>query len=67
METRGITVYRRSTKEMHAWLSRNSQASAGPYPSITGMRNKYWGRNAQIVRCGRFIYLVRDAVSVPQL
>lgn len=67
MKARGITVCRRSTKEMHAWLNQNCQASAGPYPNITGMRNKYWGKNAQIVRCGRFIYLVHDAVSVPQL
>ena len=67
MGTRGITAYRRSTKGMQAWLDRNCLASAGPYPNITGMREKYWGKNAQIVRCGRYIYLVDDAVSVPQL
>ena len=40
------------------WLEKNCQASAGPYPSITGMRNLYWGKEALIVKAGAYIYLM---------
>lgn len=32
--------------------------SAGPRANITGMRQKYWGENALIIRCGSYIYNV---------
>lgn len=32
--------------------------SAGPYPNVTGMRAKFWGRDAAILRVGRYIYHV---------
>lgn len=32
--------------------------SAGPYPNIAGMRSKYWGRNAYILKCGVYAYKV---------
>lgn len=32
--------------------------SAGPHPSITGMRSKYWGRDAYILKCGAYAYKV---------
>lgn len=35
------------------------KASAGPNSNITGMR-KFWGQDAPIVRCGRYIYLVSE-------
>lgn len=68
--SRGKTVYRRSNAAMHKWLQARCPASTGPYPNITGMREKYWGRGANIVKCGQFIYLLpRDTApeAVPQL
>lgn len=32
--------------------------SAGPHPNITGMRSKYWGRDAYIIKCGAYAYKV---------
>ena len=67
---RGCTIYRRSTPRMRQWLDQESLACAGPYPCITGMRNKYWGKSANIVRCGRYAYLLKsckDPYNVPQL
>jgi len=31
---------------------------AGPYPSITGMKNLYWGKDALVIRSGIYIYNV---------
>ena len=36
--------------------------SAGPYPSITGMKKKYWGKNALCIKCGRYVYLVTEEI-----
>lgn len=36
--------------------------SAGPYPNITGMRNKYWGQDAYVIRCGAYAYKVPSHV-----
>lgn len=35
-------------------------ASAGPYANVTGMR-KIWGKNAPIIRCGQYLYLMTEA------
>ena len=32
--------------------------SAGPHPNVTGMRARFWGANAAIVRHGAYIYKV---------
>lgn len=40
------------------WLEENCQASAGPHPNLTGMRNKYWGRAALVVKAGAYLYLI---------
>lgn len=40
------------------WLEENCQASAGPHPSLVGMRNLSWGREALIVRSGAYLYLI---------
>lgn len=32
--------------------------SAGPYPSITGMKKLYWGIDAYVVKSGAYIYKV---------
>lgn len=34
-------------------------ASAGPNANVTGIR-KYWGKDAPIIRCGQFIYLMSE-------
>ena len=31
--------------------------SAGPYPSVSGMRN-FWGSKAYLLRCGNYLYKV---------
>lgn len=40
------------------WLEENCQASAGPHPNLTGMRNLYWGRAALVVKAGAYLYLI---------
>lgn len=32
--------------------------SAGPCPSVAGMRAKYWGKDAFILKCGQYAYKV---------
>jgi len=32
--------------------------SAGPNPNITGMKNKYWGKDAYCIKHGRYVYNV---------
>ena len=34
--------------------------SAGPYPNITGMRNKYWGQDDYIIICVAYAYKVHS-------
>lgn len=38
------------------WLEENCLASAGPNPSIVGLRNLYWGKTSLIVRAGKWVY-----------
>ena len=35
---------------------------AGPNPSIKGMRNLYWGKDAYIIKSGRYAYKVPQDV-----
>lgn len=55
---RGRTLYvrTRGRPEVVRALERDCFGSAGPYPSVTGMRKKYWGRDALIVRAGAYAY-----------
>jgi len=55
---RGRTLYYRTCgrPEVVRALERSCIGSAGPYPSITGMRKKYWGKNALIIRAGAYAY-----------
>jgi len=34
------------------------RGSAGPNPSISGMKKMYWGKDAHVLKCGSCIYLV---------
>lgn len=42
--------------ELPKWIKENCP-SAGPYPSISGMR-KIWGQNSYIIKSGAYIYKV---------
>lgn len=61
---RGRTIYFLKTKHPQdaakwvKWLEEKCQASAGPYCNLTGMREKYWGREALIVKAGSYAYLI---------
>lgn len=55
---RGSTLYWPATKQNKEWLDKHCQASTGPYPCISGMRNLYpYWRRGTIVKCGVYIYL----------
>lgn len=53
---RTITIRVKDRPNLGKVLDKMCQASAGPYPCITGMRNLYWGRDALIVKYGVYIY-----------
>lgn len=36
--------------------------SAGPNSNITGMKAKYWGKDARCIRVGRYVYKVTQEV-----
>ena len=55
--SRGRTVRWAATKENVETLQRSCKASAGPRPCISGMR-KIWGKDAFIVVCGTYAYLM---------
>ncbi len=46
--------------EYHDRLNLSQFPNAGPYPCVEGMKNKYWGRDALVVRCGRYAYKVDE-------
>ena len=55
MRTKTLPVKYREMVSAHA------QASAGPYPNITGMKKQYWdtcGRESITVKCGTYLYLL---------
>ena len=52
------TIYA-STKELKArGIDLSGCPSAGPNPSITGMKKLYWGIDAYVVKSGSYIYKV---------
>lgn len=55
---RGRTVYVRikGRPEIERRLEADSIASAGPYPNIAGMRQKYWGKDCLIIKAGIYAY-----------
>ena len=55
---RGRTLYvsTRGRPEVARRLQRDCIASTGPYPCISGMRKKYWGRDALVIRAGAYAY-----------
>ena len=37
------------------------RASAGPRPNVAGMKLKYWGKDAHVVKCGQYCYLLNKS------
>jgi len=49
-------------KSAFDYLCKNSYASSGYGGNITGMRKLYWGKDALIVRCCGYLFLVPQFV-----
>ena len=56
MKGRTITIRVKDRPKLEKVLDSMCQASAGPHPSIRGMRKLYWGNDALIVKYGAYIY-----------
>lgn len=52
------TLYVKTKDKERLGLSRFG--NAGPYPCISGMKEKYWGKNAYCVKCGTYVYKVDE-------
>ena len=56
------TIYA-SAKELKARdIILSGYPSAGPNPSVKGMKELYWGKNALVIKSGAYIYKVPDDV-----
>lgn len=51
---------RRVTREQarSAGVNLSKYPNAGPYPNVTGMRKKFWGDKAALLRVGPYVYNV---------
>lgn len=47
-------------KEYHDKLNLSQFGNAGPHPCISGMKEKYWGKDALCVKCGAYVYKVDE-------
>ena len=56
MRGRTITVSERHHPRTAALVERKCLGSAGPRCNLTGMRMKYWGKDAFVVRIGQYCY-----------
>ena len=52
------TIYASKRKLKTMGISLDGCPSAGPNPSITGMKKLYWGIDAYVVKSGSYIYKV---------
>lgn len=48
------------SQEHYTELNLGSFGSAGPYLCISGMKAKYWGKDALCVKCGVYVYKVDE-------
>lgn len=55
---KGYTLYMTEAEFKKDYGNPYNYSSAGPYPSISGMRKLYWGKDAIIVKVGTYIYKV---------
>ena len=49
-----------ASREWFMWLCEHSRASSGWGGNLTGMRNKFWGKTAYVVRCCKYLFLVDE-------
>lgn len=64
---RGRTVYlhMRGRAGLANRLARDCVGSAGPYPSISGMRRLCWGQDALVVKAGAYAYYMGKDTGQP--
>jgi hypothetical protein len=60
MELKMKTIYANIQKKRLFHL--NTYPNAGPHCNITGMKAKYWGKNAHCVKSGAFVYKIPEDV-----
>jgi hypothetical protein len=58
------TVYATAGELKDKNVNLSQYPSAGPRANITGMKNKYWGRGAYVVKHGTYIYNVPRSIYV---
>lgn len=58
MKNRGrtITIRVKDRPNLGKVLDEKCIGSAGPYGNLTGMRQKYWGEQALVVKYGAYLY-----------
>ena len=56
------TIYASAKKLKARGIDLSGYPSAGPHPSIKGMKELYWGKNALVVKSGAYIYKVPEDV-----
>lgn len=58
MKNRGrtITIRVKDNPNLGKILDEKCIGSAGPYGNLTGMRQKYWGEQALVVKYGAYLY-----------
>ena len=56
------TIYASAKKLKARGIDLSGYPSAGPNPSIKGMKKLYWGKNALVVKSGAYIYKVPEDV-----
>ena len=61
MNKHGVKIVTREQLKQ-AGISLDVFPSAGPRANITGMRNKYWGKDAYILKVGTYIYKVNAEI-----
>ena len=47
-------------KAWFPWLSENCLGSSGEGGSLIGMRRSFWGQDAYVVRCCRYLFRVSE-------
>lgn len=47
-------------KEWFEYLSEHCIASSGYGGSLTGMRNKFWGKTAYVIKCCNYLFHVDE-------
>jgi len=56
------TIYASKRKLKAMRISLDGYPSAGPNPSIKGMKKLFWGKDALVVKTGAYIYKVPEDV-----